>query len=266
MDDMDQGIRTKPRFTSARSSSPAAAKYKRIVLKLSGEALQGKLGFGIDPTVLEDLAAQIKEVKELGVQVTVVVGGGNIFRGLKTASVTGMERATADYMGMLATAINGLALQDALERIDVPTRVQTAIEIAKVAEPYIRRRAIRHLEKGRVVIFVGGIGNPFFTTDTTAALRAMEIGADVVLKGTDVDGVYTDDPATNRQAKKFTTVTFFDVLKKGLKVMDATAVSLCMGSDVPIIVFNLHRAGNIKRAVCGEAVGTQVINRKSPSS
>ena len=259
---MKSSIRTKPVSQSTMPSTPVVAKYKRIVLKLSGEALQGDLGFGIDPKVLDNLAGQIKEIRDLGVQVTVVVGGGNIFRGLSTSSATGMERATADYMGMLATAINGLALQDALERIGVPTRIQTAIEIAKVAEPYIRRRAIRHLEKGRVVIFVGGIGSPFFTTDTTAALRAMEIGADVVLKATNVDGVYTDDPATNRQAKKFTTLTFFDVLKKGLKVMDATAVSLCMSSNVPIIVFNLHRPGNIKRAVCGEPVGTQVINRK----
>ena len=246
--------------TSATPAAPGSATYRRIVLKLSGEALQGTLGFGIDPHVLDDLARQIKEIKELGVQVTVVVGGGNIFRGLTTASATGMERATADYMGMLATAINGLALQDVLERIGVPTRVQTAIEIAKVAEPYIRRRAMRHLEKGRVVIFVGGIGNPFFTTDTTAALRAMEIGADVVLKATNVDGVYTDDPATNRHAKKFTTLSFSDMLKKGLKVMDATAVSLCLSSNVPIIVFDLHRPGNIKRAVCGEAVGTRVVN------
>ena len=245
---------------SHASGGPADARYKRIVLKLSGEALQGKLGFGIDPDVLNDLARQIREIKELGVQVTVVVGGGNIFRGLSTASATGMERATADYMGMLATAINGLALQDALERLGVPTRVQTTIEIAKVAEPYIRRRAIRHLEKGRVVIFVGGTGSLFFTTDTTAALRAMEIGADVVLKATNVDGIYTDDPAINRQAKRFTTLKFFDVLKKGLKVMDATAVSLCMSGAVPIIVFNMHRAGNIKRAVCGEPVGTLVTN------
>ena len=247
---------------SASTTASTTPKYKRIVLKLSGEALQGKLGFGIDPHVLEDLARQIKEVRGLGVDVTVVVGGGNIFRGLKTSAATGMERATADYMGMLATAINGLALQDALERIDVPTRVQTAIEIAKVAEPYIRRRAIRHLEKGRVVIFVGGIGSPFFTTDTTAALRAMEIGAQIVLKATNVDGVYTDDPATNRKAKRFTTISFFDVLKKGLKVMDATAVSLCMDGNLPIVVFNLHRAGNIKRAVCGESVGTMVVNKK----
>ena len=249
------------RSTASSSASTATAKYKRIVLKLSGEALQGKLGFGIDPAVLDDLARQIQEAKALGVQVTIVVGGGNIFRGMQTSSTTGMERATADYMGMLATVINGLALQDALERIHVPTRVQTAIEIAKIAEPYIRRRAIRHLEKGRVVIFVGGIGNPFFTTDTTAALRAMEIGADVVLKATNVDGVYSDDPATNRHAKKFATLSFFDVLKKGLKVMDATAVSLCMSSNVPIIVFNLHRAGNITRAICGEPVGTIVVNR-----
>jgi uridylate kinase len=245
------------------AAAPQTAKYKRIVLKLSGEALQGKLGFGIDPAVLDDLARQIKEVKALGVDVSVVVGGGNIFRGMKTAKATGMERATADYMGMLATAINGLALQDALERVSVPTRVQTAVEIAKVAEPYIRRRAIRHLEKGRVVIFVGGIGNPFFTTDTTAALRAMEIGADVVLKATNVDGVYSDDPTTNRQAKKFATLTFLDVLKKGLQVMDATAISLCMSSNVPIIIFDLHRAGNIRRAVCGEEVGTTVTNQRS---
>jgi uridylate kinase len=250
--------------TKRPKAAPAAptAKYRRIVLKLSGEALQGKLGFGIDPDVLNDLARQVKEVRDLGVQVTVVVGGGNIFRGMATASATGVERATADYMGMLATTINGLALQDVLERIGVPTRVQTAIEMAKVAEPYIRRRAMRHLEKGRVVIFVGGTGSPFFTTDTTAALRAMEIGADVVLKATNVDGVYSDDPAVNRQAKKFDTLSFFDVLKKGLKVMDATAVSLCMSGNVPIVVFNLHRAGNIKRVVCGEPVGTQVVNRK----
>ena len=240
---------------------PDQAKYSRIVLKLSGEALQGRLGFGIDPAILESLAKQIKEVKELGVQVTLVVGGGNIFRGLKTSATTGMERATADYMGMLATAINGLALQDALERLNVPVRVQTAIEISKVAEPYIRRRAIRHLEKGRVVIFVGGIGSPFFTTDTTAALRAMEIGADVVLKATNVDGVYTSDPAIDRKAKKYERLTFMDVLKQGLKVMDATAVSLCMDNDLPIIVFNLNQPGNIRRAVCGEPVGTIVTKR-----
>jgi uridylate kinase len=251
-----------PRARHVRQAAPESARYKRIVLKLSGEALQGSLGFGIDPEVLEGLAQQVKEVQALGVQVTVVVGGGNIFRGLSTSSATGMERATADYMGMLATAINGLALQDALERAGVPTRVQTAIEIAKVAEPYIRRRAIRHLEKGRVVIFVGGIGSPFFTTDTTAALRAMEIGADVVLKATNVDGVYTDDPAKNRQAKKYDRVTFQEVLRRGLKVMDATAVSLCLDGKIPIVVFNVNRAGNIRRAVCGEPVGTQVVERR----
>ncbi len=247
---------------SRAAQSPPAPRYKRIVLKLSGEALQGALGFGIDPQVLELLAHQVKEIHELGVQVTVVVGGGNIFRGLKASSTTGMERATADYMGMLATAINGLALQDSLERIRVPTRVQSAIEIAKVAEPYIRRRAIRHLEKGRVVIFVGGIGSPFFTTDTTAALRAMEIGAEVVLKATNVDGVYSADPAVDRRAKKFTRLTFMEVLKRRLQVMDATAISLCMDHQLPIIVFNLNRAGNIRRAVCGEAVGTTVTNEK----
>ena len=249
-------VRTRP--TTKSTTTPTTPKYKRIVLKLSGEALQGKLGFGIDPGVLNSLARQVQEIRDLGVQVTVVVGGGNIFRGLKTSTNTGMERATADYMGMLATAINGLALQDALERLGVPTRVQTAIEIAKVAEPYIRRRAIRHLEKGRVVIFVGGIGSPFFTTDTTAALRAMEIGAEIVLKATNVDGVYSADPAVDQRAKKFSHLRFIDVLKRGLKVMDATAVSLCMDHHVPIIVFNLKRPGNIRRAVCGEPVGTVV--------
>jgi uridylate kinase len=257
----DVAVTPKRSKTGERPAPSSAAKYRRIVLKLSGEALQGSLGFGVDPVILESFARQIKDVKELGVDVTVVVGGGNIFRGLKTSSATGMERATADYMGMLATVINGLALQDALERLEVPTRVQTAIEIAKVAEPYIRRRAIRHLEKGRVVIFVGGIGNPFFTTDTTAALRAMEIGADVVLKATNVDGIYSDDPVTNRKAKRYTKMTYAEVLKRNLKVMDATAVSLCMDGKIPLIVFDLHKPGNIKRAVCGEPVGTQVASR-----
>ena len=249
-------------MSKTKKQKPAGGepKYSRIVLKLSGEALQGKRGFGIDSAILESLAKQIKDVKELGVQVTVVVGGGNIFRGLKTSTATGMERATADYMGMLATAINGLALQDALERVGVATRVQTAIEIAKVAEPYIRRRAIRHLEKGRVVIFVGGIGSPYFTTDTTAALRAMEIGADVVLKATQVDGVYTADPNVDKHAKRFVRLTFMDVLKKGLKIMDATAVSLCMDNRLPIVVFSIAEAGNIRRAVCGEPVGTMVTH------
>ena len=253
---MNRAAPARPR--QAPSVSAMKPTFKRIVLKLSGEALQGKLGFGIDPAVLDDLAQQIKEVHALGVQVSVVIGGGNIFRGLKASASTGMERATADYMGMLATAINGLALQDALERVGVQTRVQTAVEMAKVAEPYIRRRAIRHLEKGRVVIFVGGTGNPFFTTDTTAALRAMEICAEVVLKATNVDGVYSEDPATSRTAKRYDTLVYMDVLKKGLKVMDATAVSLCMEGNMPIIVFDVHQSGNIKRAVCGERVGTRV--------
>jgi len=235
--------------------------YKRIVLKLSGEALQGKLGFGIDPGVLSSLASQIKEIREIGVQVTVVVGGGNIFRGLKSSASTGVDRATGDYMGMLATVINGIALQDALERVGVPTRVQSAIEVAKICEPYIRRKAMRHLEKGRVVVFVGGIGNPYFTTDTTAALRAAEIGAQVVLKATNVDGVYSADPDEDPKAKKYSSVSYMEVLKKGLKVMDATAVSLCMDNRLPIIVFNLNKPGNILRAVCGENVGTKVSDR-----
>jgi uridylate kinase len=204
------------------------------------------------------IAKEIKMAADTGCQIALVVGGGNILRGsqFKSASI---QEATAHYMGMLATVINALALQDALEKLEVETRLQSGIPMQAVAEPFIRRRAIRHLEKGRVVIFVGGTGSPFFTTDTTAALRAMEIGADVVLKATNVDGVYSDDPATNRQAKKFATLSFLDVIKKGLKVMDATAVSLCMDSKIPIIVFNVRRAGNIKRVVCGEAVGTRVV-------
>jgi uridylate kinase len=219
----------------------------------------GDDAYGINRDTIKRIVGEIGAVTVMGVEIAVVIGGGNIFRGVAGTS-TGMDRATADYMGMLATAINGLALQDALERQGVASRVQTAIEIAKVAEPYIRRRAIRHLEKGRVVIFVGGIGSPFFTTDTTAALRAMEIGAQVVLKATNVDGVYTADPALDRTAKKFRTLRFIDVLKKGLKVMDATAVSLCMDSRLPIVVFNLNTPGNILRAVRGEPVGTMVTH------
>ncbi len=234
------------------------AQYKRIVLKLSGEALQGDQGFGIDNKIVIAIAEQIKAVRDLDVDVAVVVGGGNICRGMTTAEQSGIERATADYMGMMATIINGLALQAAFERIGMPTRVLTAIEVAKAAEPYIRRRAMRHLEKGRVVVFVGGTGNPFFTTDTTAALRAMEIGADVVFKATNVDGVYDSDPSKNPEAKKFESVSFLDVLQKGLKVMDATAVSLCMDGKMPIRVFNMLERGNIERAVCGESVGTHV--------
>jgi len=231
--------------------------YKRILLKISGEILAGDADYGIDPPVIQQIAREIKEVRNLGVEVAIVIGGGNIFRGM-AASSRGMDRASADYMGMLATVLNGLALQDALEKIGVYTRVQTAIEMREVAEPYIRRRAIRHLEKGRVVIFAAGTGNPFFTTDTTASLRAMEIGADVILKATKVDGIYEADPMVDKNARKFEELTYLDVLKKQLKVMDATAISLCMDHGIPIIVFNLKKKGNIKRTVLGEKVGTRV--------
>jgi len=232
-------------------------RYRRILLKISGEVLTGEGDYGIDPEVIRQIAQEIKEMKNLGVEVAIVIGGGNIFRGI-AASAKGMDRASADYMGMLATVMNGLALQDALEKINVYTRVQTAIEMREIAEPYIRRRAIRHLEKGRVVIFVGGTGNPYFTTDTTASLRAMEIGAEVILKGTKVDGIYDADPILNKQAKKYNELTYIEVLKKQLKVMDATAISLCMDYRIPIIVFNLKKRGNIKRVILGERVGTKV--------
>ena len=231
--------------------------YKRILLKLSGEALAGNQGYGIDPQVISGIANEIREVIGLGVQVAVVIGGGNIFRGM-AAAAGGMDRAGADYMGMLATIMNSLALQDALEQAGVATRVQTAIEMREVAEPYIRRRAIRHLEKNRVVIFGGGTGNPYFTTDTAASLRAMEIGADVILKATKVDGVYNADPCKEPNAVKFDSLTYLDVLKRGLKVMDATATSLCMDNDLPIVVFQLSRPGNIQKVVLGEAIGTIV--------
>lgn len=231
--------------------------YKRVVLKLSGEALQSKEGQAIDSKVVTSIAYQIKEVKELGVEISIVIGGGNIFRG-SPASGNGMDRTTADYMGMLATVINALALQDALEKLNVFTRVQTAIEMQELAEPYIRRKAIRHLEKGRVVVFAGGTGNPYFTTDTTAALRAMEINAEVILKATKVDGVYSSDPHLNKNAKKFKTLRFIDVLKMGLKVMDATAISLCMDHNLPVVVFNLFKSGNIKRVIMGEKIGTVI--------
>lgn len=231
--------------------------FKRIVLKLTGESLQGRKGYGIDLKVARSVARQIKEVKELGVDLACVIGGGNIFRGLQAAE-EGIERVTADYMGMLATVINSLALQDALEQEGVFTRVQTAIEIQRLAEPYIRRRAIRHLEKGRVVIFAGGTGNPYFSTDTTAALRAIEIGADAILKATKVDGVYSSDPQVDPHAKRFAQLRYLDVLKKRLQVMDATAISLCMDNHLPIIVFDLMRPGNIKRVVLGEPIGTKV--------
>ena len=231
--------------------------YKRILLKLSGEVLTGEGGYGIDPVVIQKIAQEIKEVKHLGVEVAIVIGGGNIFRGI-AASAKGMDRASADDMGMLATVMNGIALQDALEKMNVHTRVQTAIEMREVAEPYIRRRAIRHLEKGRVVIFAGGTGNPYFTTDTTASLRAMEIGANVILKATKVDGVYDADPLLHKRAHRYDELTYLDVLKKQLRVMDATAISLCMDHHIPIIVFNLKKTGNVKRVVLGEKVGTKV--------
>ena len=234
--------------------------YKRIVLKLSGEALQGRKSHGIEHSVLVSISRQIKEIRDLNVDVAIVLGGGNIFRGQENTGSLGldMDRAVADYMGMLATMINGLALQNVLEDTGVPTRVMTAIEIQKIAEPYIRRRAIRHLEKGRVVIFVAGTGNPYFTTDTAAALRAMEIHADVIVKATKVDGVYSADPLKVKNAKKFDRLKYIDVLKKGLKVMDATAVSLCMDNKLPIVVFNLNKEGNIKRVVLGKKIGTVV--------
>jgi len=234
--------------------------YKRIVLKLSGEALQGKKSHGIDHSVLVSIAHQIKEIRDLHVDVAVVLGGGNIFRGQENTASRGldMDRSVADYMGMLATCINGLALQDVLEKMNMPTRVMTAIEMQRIAEPYIRRRAIRHLEKGRIVIFVAGTGNPYFTTDTTAALRAMEINADAILKATKVDGVYSADPLKVKSAKRFDSLKYIDVLKKGLKVMDATAVSLCMDNKLPIVVFNLNKEGNIRRVILGEKIGTVV--------
>jgi len=231
--------------------------YKNVLLKLSGESLAGEQGYGIDPHTITTIANEIKEVMALGVQLSLVIGGGNIFRGL-AASSKGMDRASADYMGMLATMINALAMQDALEKIGVDTRVQSAIAMQEVAEPYIRRRAIRHLEKGRVVIFGAGTGNPFFTTDTAASLRAMEIGADVILKGTKVDGVYSADPKKDPTATKYTQLSYIDVLKKGLQVMDATATSLCMDNNLPIVVFDVTTDGNVVRVICGEQIGTIV--------
>src|SRR6187401_1118794 len=241
-------------FAMKQTESP---KYSRILLKLSGEALGGESGVGIDPEAVQDMARQIGEVRELGVQVVIVFGGSNIFRGL-SRSESGIERATGDYMGMLATVINSLALQDALEKLGVATRVQTAITMHQVAEPFIRRRAVRHLEKGRVVIFGGGTGNPYFSTDTAAALRANEIGAEVILKATKVDGIYDSDPKKNPKAKRFPQVTYLDALQKQLKVLDSTAFSLCMDNKMPIIVFDLFKPHNFKRVVLGEEVGTLV--------
>ncbi len=232
-------------------------KYSRILLKLSGEALGGESGVGICPAAVQDMAEQIREVRELGVQVVLVVGGGNIFRGL-SGSERGIERATGDYMGMLATVINALALQDALEKLGVATRVQSAITMAQVAEAFIRRRAVRHLEKGRVVIFGGGTGNPYFSTDTAAALRANEIGAEVILKATKVDGIYDSDPKKNPNARRFSNISYLEALQKELKVMDSTAFSLCKDNKMPIVVFDLFRPHNLKRVVMGEKVGTIV--------
>jgi uridylate kinase len=234
-----------------------SARYSRVLLKLSGEALMGEQQFGIDPAVTVQIARDIGDIQGMGVQVAVVIGGGNLFRGL-AASARGMDRATADYMGMLATVINGLALQDSLEKIGVMTRVLSAIEMRAVAEPFIRRRAVRHLEKGRVVVFAAGTGNPYFTTDTAAALRAMEMKADVILKGTKVDGIYTADPMIHPTATKFDNISYIKVLERGLKVMDATAISLCMDNKLPIVVFNLRTPGNLRKVVMGEMVGTTV--------
>jgi len=234
-----------------------SAPYKRILLKLSGEALAGQAGYGIDTDVLNVLADEIKRIHDKGVQIGIVIGGGNIFRGIKGAT-KGMDRASADYMGMLATVLNCLALQDALEHAGVHTRVQSAIEMQELAEPYIRRKAVRHLEKNRVVIFGAGTGNPYFTTDTTAALRAMEVGSEVVLKATKVDGIYDSDPRENSKAKWFDEVSYIEVLQRGLKVMDSTAISLCMDNQLPIIVFDLNQKGALEDIVNGKAVGTLV--------
>jgi uridylate kinase len=232
-------------------------KYKRVLLKLSGEALAGEAGYGIDTDVMEVIANEIKAMREAGIEVCIVVGGGNIFRGVKGAT-KGMDRASADYMGMLATVLNCIALQDALERKNVDTRVQSAIEMRAIAEPYIRRKAIRHLEKGRVVIFAAGVGSPYFTTDTTAALRAMEMNCNVLIKGTSVDGIYTADPKIDKTATRFDQISYMDVLQKGLKVMDTTAITLCMDNKLPIVVFNLRDKGTMLKVVQGENVGTLV--------
>ncbi len=247
----------KEKQMGTESQAGGQVRYRRILLKLSGEILAGERGMGIDPDVLNGLCRQIREVSMLGVEVGVVIGGGNIFRGVQ-AGAQGLDRVTGDYMGMLATAINALALQDRLEADGVYTRVLSAIEMKEIGEPYIKRRATRHLEKGRVVIFACGTGNPFFTTDTAASLRAMEVGAQVLLKGTKVDAVYDSDPVKNKDAKPYTQISFMDVLQKGLRVMDAAAISLCMENNLPIIVFNIGEEGNLRRIVCGDTVGTLV--------
>lgn len=242
-------------------SQTTQPRFKRVLLKLSGEALAGDKAFGISPDVIDRIAKEIRAVHELGVQIAVVIGGGNIFRGI-AGTAQGMDRATSDYMGMLATVLNSLALQDCLEKLDVFTRVMSAIEMHELCEPYIRRRAVRHLEKNRVVIFAAGTGNPYFTTDTAASLRAMEVNAEVIMKATKVDGVFDDDPVKNPQAKLFKTLDYIDVLKKNLKVMDSTAISLCMDNDLPLLVFNLNTEGNFKRVVMGEDIGTIVRRPK----
>lgn len=239
------------------SSEKTIPRYKRVLLKLSGEALQGPGQFGISSDVIEYVSEEIKSIYSLGVETAIVIGGGNIFRGVSSSS-KGMDRSTADYMGMLATVINALALQDFLERKGLSTRVQTALEIKQVAEPFIKRRAIRHLEKGRIVIFASGTGNPFFTTDTAATLRALQMGADIIMKATKVDGIYDKDPVKNKDASKFTELTYMEILKKGLKVMDATSISLCMEGNIPIVVFDLFEKGNIEKVIRGEKVGTIV--------
>jgi uridylate kinase len=240
------------------TDAPTRPAYKRVLLKLSGEALMGTQGYGISPEIINVIAAEVADTARLGVQIAVVVGGGNIFRGLSESS-KGMDRASADYVGMLATVMNAVSLQDAIERQGIVTRVQSAIPMSQLAEPYIRRRAIRHLEKDRIVIFGAGTGNPFFTTDTAAALRAMEIGAEVLLKATKVDGVYDSDPRKNKDARRYQQVTFTDALQKDLGVMDATAFALCRDNELPICVFDMTRRGNIQRVVCGEAVGTRIV-------
>ena len=239
------------------SSEKIIPKYKRVLLKLSGEALQGPGQFGINSEVIEYVSEEIKSIYSLGVETAIVIGGGNIFRGVSSSS-KGMDRSTADYMGMLATVINALALQDFLERKGLPTRIQTALEIKQVAEPFIKRRAIRHLEKGRIVIFASGTGNPFFTTDTAATLRALQMGADVIMKATKVDGIYDEDPVKNKDASKFSELTYMEILKKGLKIMDATSISLCMEGNIPIVVFDLFEKGSIEKVIRGEKVGTIV--------
>ena len=239
--------------------------YSRILLKISGEALMGDKGYGIDAATVDFMAKEIRDIVSMGVQISVVIGGGNIFRGVQ-ASLEGMERASADYMGMLATVINALALQNALEKYNIPTRVQSAIGMQELCEPYIRRKAIRHLEKGRVVIFASGTGNPYFTADTAAALRAMEINADVIMKGTKVDGVYSADPIKDPKATKFSELTYIDVLKKGLGVMDSTAISLCMDNALPIVVFSLRGKGNIRKIIEGKRIGTIVRGNNDPGT